>query len=136
MRTYRATRRHKITAVKQEPENMDDKEYSQVLNLISNAIKYSPNANKINVTASFDEEKITVCVQDFGIGISPELQDKIFDRFFRSYDPAIQTYPGLGLGLYIAAGIIKRKKGNIWLKSKKGKGSTFCFSLPVKKTAR
>lgn len=111
----------------------DKERIGQVLiNLISNAIKYSPNADKVVVTSSSDEEKITVSVQDFGIGIAPELQEKVFERFFRVYDEKIKSFPGLGLGLYIAAEIIKRHGGNFSVKSQKNKGSVFVFTVPIK----
>jgi two-component system, chemotaxis family, CheB/CheR fusion protein len=103
----------------------------QVLtNLLNNAIKYSPDSNRIIVRSKIDNDAVTICVQDFGIGIDGALVDKVFDRFFRVTEPVMNTFPGLGLGLYIAAEIIKRQGGNIWAKSTKGKGSTFCFSLP------
>ncbi|MEO8405704.1 MAG: PAS domain S-box protein, partial [Chitinophagaceae bacterium] len=111
-----------------------DKTGQVLVNLISNAIKYSPNANQVIISSAYDkEENITVSVQDFGIGITPELKDKVFGRFFRVNEPDIKTFPGLGLGLYIAAEIIKRQNGKIWLKTERNKGSNFCFSLPLKK---
>jgi two-component system, chemotaxis family, CheB/CheR fusion protein len=103
----------------------------QVLtNLLNNAIKYSPEAKRIIVTSKAEKDAATICVQDFGIGIENALVDKVFDRFFRVTEPVMNTFPGLGLGLYIAAEIVRRQGGNIWVKSAKGKGSTFCFSLP------
>jgi PAS domain S-box-containing protein len=105
----------------------------QVLtNLLSNAIKYSPGAKKIAVRSKLSKNGITVCVQDFGIGIQKGHLNKVFGRFFRVSEPSLNTYPGLGLGLYIAAEIIKRQGGNITVTSTQGKGSTFCFSLPTK----
>jgi two-component system, chemotaxis family, CheB/CheR fusion protein len=109
----------------------DKEKIRQVLiNLIYNAIKYSPNADSIVVRSQGDSEATIVSVEDFGIGMSQETQSKVFNRFFRDKDPAITTFPGLGLGLYIAAEIIKNHKGNIWVKSTKGTGSEFFFSLP------
>jgi signal transduction histidine kinase len=70
-------------------------------------------------------------IQDFGIGISKEKQDKVFDRFFRAGD-VDDTFAGLGLGLFISSEIVKRHGGRIWVKSVKGEGSTFCFTLPIK----
>jgi two-component system CheB/CheR fusion protein len=70
-------------------------------------------------------------VLDFGIGIPENIHGRIFERFFRASDPE-NTFPGIGLGLYISAEIIKRHKGKIWFNSKLGKGSTFWFSLPLK----
>lgn len=103
-----------------------------ITNLISNAIKYSPDANKIIITSAADNEKIKCCVQDFGIGIPPEQQSKIFTRFFRVSEVKNNTYPGLGLGLYITSEIVKRHSGSIDFTSGENKGSTFCFSLPLK----
>jgi len=74
-------------------------------------------------------------VQDFGIGIEPKLLDKVFDRFFRVTQSSLNTFPGLGLGLYIAAEFIKRQGGKIWAKSGKDKGSVFYFSLPLNGTS-
>jgi two-component system CheB/CheR fusion protein len=112
----------------------DHDRLSQVLtNFISNAIKYSPAADKIIVKTVVDKNNATLRVQDFGIGLSQEDQAKVFERFYRVGGPDQATYPGLGLGLYIASEIIKRHKGRVWAESKPGKGSTFCFSLPMAK---
>jgi len=89
----------------------DKERIGQVLtNLISNAIKYSPGADKIVVTSKSTEEIITVCVQDFGIRISADIKKKIFNRFFKLSDK-FSAFSGLGLGLYIASEIIKRHRG-------------------------
>lgn len=102
-----------------------------LINLMTNALKYSPEADKIIVRVLGTKDAAVVMVQDFGIGISPKKQEKIFDRFFRVNDSRSNTFPGLGLGLFISAEIIKRQGGNIWVKSIAGKGSTFSFSLPL-----
>jgi two-component system, chemotaxis family, CheB/CheR fusion protein len=105
----------------------------QVLtNLISNAIKYSPHSDRIIVMLSQDKERVTLCVQDFGVGIPKKRQEKVFERFYRVSGPKEDTFPGLGLGLYISSEIVKRQGGRIWVESARGKGSTFCFSLPFK----
>ena len=112
----------------------DKEKIRQVLiNLISNGIKYSPNADSIIIRSQSDAEAVIVSVEDFGIGMSEDTQLKIFNRFFRDKDPAITTFPGLGLGLYIAAEIVKNHKGKIWVKSTKNIGSEFFFSLPAQK---
>jgi signal transduction histidine kinase len=104
----------------------------QVLNnLVTNAIKYSPEANRVVVRAKADHNRVVVSVQDFGIGIKENIQSQVFERFFRAPDPKISTYPGLGLGLYIAAEIVKRHGGEMWVESKRGKGSTFFFTIPI-----
>lgn len=112
----------------------DHDRIGQVLvNLISNAIKYSPYADKIIISSSVEGENVKLCVQDFGVGIPRNKQDKVFERFFRASGPGKETYPGLGLGLYISSEIIKRSGGRIWVESTEGKGSTFCILLPIKK---
>ena len=105
-----------------------------ISNFISNAIKYSPNKGEIILTTFKTKDSISLCVQDFGIGIPKQNQDRVFDRFYRVSGNKEDTFPGMGLGLFIASEIIKRHKGGITVKSAKGKGSKFCFTLPVKKT--
>jgi signal transduction histidine kinase len=105
-----------------------------ITNFISNAIKYSPKANKIIVGTKLENKSIVVSVQDFGIGIEQDMLEKVFERFFRITQSAFNTFPGLGLGLYVAAEIIKRQGGKIWVKSHENKGSTFFFSLPLNGT--
>jgi signal transduction histidine kinase len=72
-----------------------------------------------------------VSVQDFGVGIAAEYQSKIFERFYQVTDPEEKTYPGLGIGLYIASEIVKRHGGRIWVESQRGDGATFHVSLPL-----
>lgn len=105
----------------------------QVLtNLISNAIKYSPEEEPVLISTRTEGVEAIVCVQDFGIGMSEEVSKQVFDRFYRSNEPGINTYPGLGLGLYISAEFVRRHGGRIWVEaSEPGRGSVFCFSLPV-----
>jgi signal transduction histidine kinase len=105
----------------------------QVLtNLLSNAIKYSPVGSPIIVRISRDPNQITVRVKDYGKGISKENQKHIFERFFQATNRSKTDAhdQSLGLGLYIAAEIIKHHDGSIKVQSKKGQGSTFSFSLP------
>ena len=101
-----------------------------IINLISNAIKYSSNADKILITSQRIGDQLKFCVQDFGIGIPVSQQPKLFSRFFRARE---NTYPGLGLGLYICNEIIKRHSGSMSFISEEAKGSTFCFTIPIKK---
>jgi two-component system CheB/CheR fusion protein len=114
----------------------DRERIGQVLqNLISNALKFSPAAGQVVVGLDYDNNMVHLKVQDFGIGISPEVQDKIFDRFFRSDDPAAHDHPGLGLGLYISSEIVRQHGGSIMVQSEKGQGSIFIVSLPVRQPA-
>ena len=110
----------------------DSDRIGQVLiNLVTNAIKYSPQAHTVIVRVARDPKNAIVSVQDFGIGIAKEHQQKIFERFYQVINPEEKTYPGLGIGLYLSHEIIKRHGGSMWLESEKGKGSTFHFSLPL-----
>lgn len=112
----------------------DKERVSQILiNFIANAAKYSPDNNDIIIHSRKKGNFIIVSVQDFGIGISQEDQPYIFDRFYQS--SRHNTYPGLGLGLYIARKIVTENNGQIWVESEEGKGSIFYFSLPVSKKA-
>lgn len=102
-----------------------------LVNLLNNAIKYSPNSKKVFLILEEKEGFVRVSVKDFGIGIAKNHLDRIFDRFFRAPGLKQETFPGLGLGLFISAEIIKRHGGQITVKSQKEKGSTFSFSLPL-----
>ncbi len=131
----RTTGKHKIELNLQElPAFKGDKERLQqvFVNLLSNAVKYSPEANRIIVRSYRDNGNINIEVQDFGIGMSPDTKNRLFERFFRSSDPQITTFPGLGLGLYISMEIVKQHKGTIRVQSEKGKGSVFTVVLPVR----
>ncbi len=104
-----------------------------LINLITNAIKYSPRARRVIVSLKPEEGGfVKVSVEDFGIGVDKKKQQKIFERFFQGQRNA-ETYPGLGLGLYIASNIIKSHKGKIFLQNKKTKGAIFSFILPYKR---
>jgi PAS domain S-box-containing protein len=110
----------------------DKERIGQVIaNLITNAVKYSPQADKIVITTSLKDDEVMLCVQDFGIGISEDKLNKVFEQFYRVSGDMQHTFPGLGLGLYISSEIIKREGGKIWVNSSIGKGSTFCFSIPL-----
>jgi signal transduction histidine kinase len=112
--------------------NGDRQRIGQILiNLIGNAIKYSPDRKRVIVRVSATREIITTEIQDFGIGISPEDQEHIFARFYQAHHDTPSRFTGLGLGLYISCEIIKHHNAKIWLTSKEGKGSSFYFTLPV-----
>jgi signal transduction histidine kinase len=102
-------------------------------NLISNAIKYSPNTETVEIDLSTSEERVTVRVCDHGLGIPREQRGKVFERFYRVTDPKQKAIPGLGMGLYIVAEIVKHHGGTITVDSEVGKGSTFHVALPLKK---
>jgi len=102
-----------------------------LINLLTNAIKYSPHANTVVMCVAKDHNKVLVSVQDFGIGIAKEHQHKIFERFYQVTDAEEKTYPGLGIGLYICCEIVKRHGGQLWVESEKDEGATFHFTLPL-----
>jgi PAS domain S-box-containing protein len=103
-----------------------------LINFLTNAIKYSPNSDKVEVwIRQLKEDHVSVSVKDHGIGIDKKYHEKIFERFYRAEGKEEQTYPGFGIGLFIAKEIIQRHDGSIRLVSEKGKGSVFTFNLPV-----
>lgn len=110
----------------------DRERISQVItNLITNAIKYSPTEDKIVIYTAIENGEVTLCVQDYGIGIPEDKLERVFEQFYRVSGDMQHTFPGLGLGLYISSEIIKREGGRIWVNSNEGQGSTFCFALPL-----
>lgn len=102
-----------------------------LINLLINAIRYSPNANKVIVRTSIKDNKVIISVEDFGVGISKINQKKVFERFFRLNGSDKETFYGVGLGLDISSQIVHHHKGKIWVESVEGKGTQFNFSLPV-----
>src|SRR5262249_35167368 len=103
-----------------------------LINFLTNAIKYSPNSDKVEVWIQQPEKKwVSVSVKDYGIGIDEKDHEKIFERFYRAAGKEEQTFPGFGIGLFIAKEIIERHGGTINLSSKKGLGSVFTFTLPT-----
>jgi PAS domain S-box-containing protein len=110
----------------------DRKGITQVIvNLLSNAIKYAQGTEHIDLSLRIEEGEAIVRVRDYGIGMSKEESEQVFDRFYRGQNGGAGTYPGLGLGLYISAEIIRLHGGRIWVDSELGKGSMFSFALPV-----
>lgn len=101
-----------------------------VINLLTNAIKYSPHADAVIVRLAAEADCAVVTVQDFGIGIEEQHQGNIFQRFYRVSDPDEKTFPGLGIGLYISNEIIQRHGGIMTVSSQKGAGSVFRFTVP------
>lgn len=102
-----------------------------ILNLLSNASKYSGEDTSIEVSISSEQGDVIVSVRDFGVGISKKYHEKIFEQFFRVMGPDESTYPGLGIGLNFSREIVRRHGGAIWVESAPEKGSTFFFSLPI-----
>lgn len=102
-----------------------------IINYLTNALKYSPDCNEIHVDYHLTPEReIYLGVRDFGIGVPAELQDHIFDKFYRVEESSTR-FQGLGMGLYISSEIIKRHKGTFGVVSKVKEGSEFYFILPL-----
>lgn len=111
--------------------NADPHRIEQVIiNLLTNAIRYSPGTNQIIIYLTQETNNIKVGIRDFGVGIAPEKLKNIFSRFYR-VDDTNPNVSGLGIGLYLSHEIITRHKGMIWAESEPGIGSTFWFTLPV-----
>lgn len=99
-------------------------------NLINNAARYSPANSKIDISAITRNEKVTISIQDHGVGIPQSQQAKMFTKFFRA-DNVAKTIPGSGLGLYVAKSIVESHGGRIWFESTENIGTTFYVELPL-----
>lgn len=102
-----------------------------VTNLAGNAYKYTPTGGQVSLYAYVRKGIMHVAVADTGIGISPENQKKIFERFYRVDDPLVQEVSGTGLGLAIAGSLAQAMGGQIWVESEPGEGSIFTFTVPL-----
>lgn len=124
---------HQLTLTGNDVTITADRErIGQVIsNLVANALKYSPQADQVEISLEQQQNEAIIHVRDFGVGIPADKKDKIFKRFYRVTNAGKTTFPGLGLGLYISAEIVRRHKGRIWVESEEGVGSTFSFALPL-----
>jgi PAS domain S-box-containing protein len=102
-----------------------------LMNLLSNAYRYTPAGGSITVSVRLDTDAVLVEVADTGIGIAPEDQEKIFERFYRADQEIVNQQTGTGLGLPIARSLVELHGGRLWLESELGVGSTFRFTLPA-----
>ncbi len=108
-----------------------DKIYEVLNNLLSNAIKFSPKSKKVILKILNSRKQMVVSVKDFGIGVSNKYLNRVFEPFFQPTNKIRQSFSGLGLGLYISSQIVKQHDGKMWVKSERGKGSEFTFSIPI-----
>lgn len=133
---FEMTKNQNVTFVREIPEDamfveVDEDKITQVLyNIISNAMKYSPEGGTITFRTKEMEDKITISISDEGVGIPKDNLDKIFDRFYRVDKARTRKLGGTGLGLAIAKEMVNAHGGRIWADSVEGKGTTIFFTLP------
>ncbi|MEI7690553.1 MAG: ATP-binding protein [bacterium] len=108
-----------------------DKTQEVLYNLIENALKYSDDGG-VDISIAYDHDFATVCVADTGLGISGDVQEHIFEKFYRADNTSTRETGGTGLGLFITRSIVEMSGGKIWLESQVGKGSKFYFTLPIR----
>ena len=115
------------------PKIKGDKQRLAVLfnNLIGNAIKYTPAGGKVTVQVEVADQSVLIAITDTGIGIAPDDQARVFEKFYRAADNAVQEIPGTGLGLALAREVARLHGGDIRLTSQLGQGTTFTIDLPV-----
>ncbi len=112
--------------------NGDADRITQVLvNLLSNGLKYTPNGGSVTVVIEWEENFVTTCVVDTGIGLSSDDQKRLFQKFFRADNSTTREVGGTGLGLAITKAILEKLNGSVWVESQPGKGSKFFFTLPT-----
>jgi signal transduction histidine kinase len=111
---------------------IDAEKLRQVLiNLIENAVKYSPLHARITVVAEEQDGRLRLAVRDEGLGIPLQEQGRIFGKFYRVDPNLTRGVGGTGLGLYICRELVRRMRGRIWLSSEEGVGSTFFVDFPL-----
>ena len=106
---------------------------SIIQNIVSNAVKHTPEGGKITITAKSKEDKIIVQIKDTGIGMSKEIQEKLFTPQIKTLSKARKENKGAGIGLLLVKGFLEKNDGEIWVESIEGKGSSFYFALPIEK---
>lgn len=112
----------------------DERKVKQILlNLLSNAAKFTPDGGRIDVAARRRDGSVTIAVHDTGIGIAPEDQATVFEEFRQVGRSHAAQQEGTGLGLALTRKFVELHGGRIWLESEPGKGSTFTFTLPLRK---
>jgi two-component system CheB/CheR fusion protein len=104
---------------------------SVLQNIVSNAIKHSHPGGKITVSAKRKEDKIIVEIKDTGLGMSKEIQEKLFTPQMNVLANARKENKGAGIGLLLVKGFLKKNDGEIWVESVEGEGSSFYFTLPI-----
>ncbi|CAM3940948.1 cell wall metabolism sensor histidine kinase WalK [Mesobacillus zeae] len=138
---FELTKNQNVTFIRKIPDKttfveLDEDKITQVLdNIISNAMKYSPEGGRITFRTEERDEQIIISISDEGVGIPKDNLKKIFDRFYRVDKARTRKLGGTGLGLAIAKEMVNAHGGDIWAKSIEGKGTTIFFMLPYDSTA-
>jgi two-component system, OmpR family, sensor histidine kinase VicK len=138
---FELTKNQNVTFIREIPETpmfveIDQDKITQVLdNIISNAMKYSPEGGRITYRIKEEDTQIVVSISDEGVGIPSENVNKIFDRFYRVDKARTRRLGGTGLGLAIAKEMVQAHEGDIWAESVEGEGTTVYFSLPYDRMA-
>ncbi len=139
MKRERATRKGIETTLEIDSQlgdcTADERKVKQtLLNLLSNALKFTPDGGNILVKAIPNRELVEISVNDTGIGIAPDNQEKIFDEFYQAGGNYTGKRVGTGLGLALTKKFIELHGGKIWVESEVGRGSTFTFALPIRES--
>jgi PAS domain S-box-containing protein len=114
-----------------EPELDKDKIATVLVNLLGNAVKYTPENGRVIFRVNITDKQIEIGVEDTGVGIAEDELEKVFDKFYRSNDPRVQEQTGTGLGLALAQEVVRLHGGRITVESEINKGSTFSVTLPL-----
>jgi two-component system phosphate regulon sensor histidine kinase PhoR len=114
-----------------EPELDKDKIAAVLVNLLGNAVKYTPEGGRVTFRVNIKDQNIEIGIEDSGVGIAEDEIGKVFDKFFRSNDPRVQAQTGTGLGLALAQEVVRLHGGKITVESELNKGSTFTVTLPM-----
>lgn len=129
-----STAKHQVLLSRGDPawvEGELDRLEEVVMNLLENAMRYSPHGGDVDVQVVRDGTKAIVSVRDHGVGIPEARRPNVFERFYRAHMGTSEDYGGLGVGLYISREIVRQHGGDMWFDTQEGNGSTFYFSLPL-----
>lgn len=121
----------RVPAIRADPQLLRQ----VVLNLVSNAIKYTPTGGRLEVSVQRHYGMVHWVVRDTGIGIPKGAQSRLFEKFYRADNAVVMETEGTGLGLHLVRIIVERFNGRVWCESEEGGGSTFQFTLPVEEPA-
>jgi two-component system CheB/CheR fusion protein len=122
----------KITGASNVQKKIDKERLFQVIsNLITNAVKYSPNQEKIEVYLEKFDDHVQIRVKDFGQGMEEKEAEHVFEPFYRAPSAQAQSDDGLGMGLFLSKQIVNYYHGKIWFVTEPGSGSTFFVNLPI-----